>query len=69
MHSMHIEVESTRYTILFNSDWSGDVTIVEHRHKDRREFKVPGRILLAVGEKAAKRNILNNIIRSIEDMY
>lgn len=60
-------------TVHFNSDWSGDVIIQWQaggtpRHPNMKEVKIPASVLLAIAVTTQKKNLIDQIIRYLEDL-
>lgn len=65
MHTTYVKTRSGEYTILHNSDWSGDVEI---RGPAGRIFQLPGADLVALGRAAALDVVRSAVIATLENL-
>jgi len=69
MHTSEFCVEEfDSVCVHHHGDWSGDVLVVWSEDGERREVKLPGRLLLDLGKHAAFEAVRDRLLELLEQM-
>jgi hypothetical protein len=68
-HTTKFEFAEYTVRVHHNSDWSGPCTVITYGSEEggRTEVSIPGELLLALGEKAARQALAAKLMAVLED--